>query len=156
MALELQESVRQALPLKSGEEVRLFVASDLLGSGVYGDSFLVATTDRLWQIEPAAGMTQMNGQPRISGTWILSELSNFRFDELVDAGSLIANHNGASIELLRGSAVNSAHFVNAAKRLSQLAKGEDLDDEAEAKRVCPKCHRPLPKDSNVCEFCVNH
>lgn len=141
----LPPDVEIKLPLE-GEAVLVFVESDLDTQGRYAKSYLVATAARLWRVE---GST-------ITGEWEVADLSEFRFEELVDAGNIVANRGGSAVELLRGSAVVSNFLVAAAKRLEQLRKGEELSAEAEAKRICPKCHRPLPKDSNVCDFCINH
>lgn len=156
MSPEQAAAARHKLPLPEGEEVAVSVATDLLSDGTYGESWLVASAGRVLRLEPPAGARKFNGEVTVTGSWELSELRNFRFEELVDAGDLVADYQGQTIELLRGSAVVSGALVSAAKRLQQLAEGKALSDSEENKRLCPKCHRPLPKDSDVCDYCINH
>jgi ATP-binding cassette subfamily B protein len=135
-----------AKPLPDGEEAVIVLAADLTSDGRFGDSCFSASTTHAWRSDGA----------KTVATWNLEDLKEFAFEELVDAGALVANLNGHRIELLRGSAAHSANIAAAAKRLNQLTSGEPVEPDVDTKRLCPRCHRPLPKDSNLCEYCINH
>ncbi|MGI8922933.1 MAG: ABC transporter ATP-binding protein [Fimbriimonadales bacterium] len=144
MATEETVSFDDLLDLRNGEVVMFSVTSDLTNAAKFGESHLLVTgpDERIWTL-PA------------KESWPLQAMSNFRYEELVDAGRLVADIGGHSVELLRSSAAGSGPLINAAKSLTKLRAGEDDLEEAEAKRVCPKCHRPLPADSDICDYCIN-
>ncbi len=131
------------------------IESDILPSGRYGENWLLASRDRLWRLEPANGEISVGTTARIAGSWSLEDLSNFRYEELVDAGCLIATIGGRTIELIRSTSAHAGHIATTAKKLNQVRQSESADTYIETKRLCPKCKRPLPKDSDICEACLN-
>lgn len=124
----------------------LFVTeSDLRHDSAMGASQLVVTEAEATVFE----------QEKVVARFMLAELANPRVENLVDASSLVADHKGLTVELLRSTSVRALQIAGAEKRLKAVLEGKEvpvLEDEA---RLCPKCGRPLPEHSQVCEGCVN-
>jgi ATP-binding cassette subfamily B protein len=128
----------------------LFVTEvDLTDRGAFGASYLVATADRIYRVEK----TPIGEE--VIGTWEVSKLRSPRIDDLVDATSLVAWHGDVEVELLRGTSSKVLLLANAQKQLEALIKGKDIPELEADLRLCSKCSRPLPKDSNICTACLN-
>ncbi|GIV02728.1 MAG: hypothetical protein KatS3mg015_1558 [Fimbriimonadales bacterium] len=150
MEADLHAAVREALGEEISKSACLVVQVDLLPDGTYGTSFLVATEQRLYLVA-----TGVDGA-RIEREYPLTDLANIRYEELVDAASIVADHEGTCVELVRATAVHGTTLAHAAKSLEKLLAGARVPPEPIGPRLCPKCQRPLPKDSDVCEFCISH
>jgi ATP-binding cassette subfamily B protein len=148
MPITVPARIRSLLPAESGD-VMLALESDLLPSGRYGANWLIATRDRVLRVE-------LDGVgDRVAADWRLEDLNDFAYEELVDAGCLVARSGGRAIELLRGTTVHAAQIAVTAKRLNRLVREGDVESSIEVRRECPRCKRPLPKDSEICEGCLN-
>lgn len=155
MAADLAEPLIRSLPLSDGESITFAVQSDLLPSGRYGENWLIATTKHVWRIEPSDGQSLIGNKPKIATSWNIDDLSYFRYEELVDAGCLVATIGGRTVELIRSTSAHAGEIATSAKRLNRIKSGKATDLYIESKRLCPKCKRPLPKDTNICEACLN-
>ena len=89
------------------------------------------------------------------GTYPLSDLTKPRVEDLVDASALVADFRGVPVELLRTTSKRALGVAGAEKRLDALLKGDELPQLEDAIRLCPKCGRPLPENSEVCEACLD-
>ena len=137
----------EALPT---EATALFTAEvDLNERGSFGTSCLVATPDFLYRIEK----TPLGDD--IVGKWEVSKLRAPRVDDLVDATALVAWYGDVEVELLRGTAGKVLILANAQKQLQALLEGKDIPELEAELRLCAKCSRPLPKDSDICSACLN-
>ena len=123
----------------------LRIQSDLLHDGRFGVSALILDGDVLRQEE--------QGAP--TGEWLTAKLTNVQFEELVDAGRITARFEDRPIELLRGTAAVTSMLSSGAKDLDRIKNGLAPLSAGDARRICPKCHRPLPQYSDVCDYCVN-
>ncbi|MBS1720325.1 MAG: ATP-binding cassette domain-containing protein [Armatimonadetes bacterium] len=85
----------------------------------------------------------------------LDDLEDLKVETLVDAVALTAKVGALRVELLRATAVNLLAFSDAVKWLTAMQKGETLPLADPESKKCPRCGRPLPKDSSVCENCIN-
>lgn len=155
MSTDIDESERSTRPLQQNEEQLLTIESDLLASGRYGKSVLIATQKKIERLEIPTEPLSENGKPTSTQTWEIEQLSDIRFEELVDAGAIVATLHGKHVELLRGTAVHSARLAFAAKKLQKIAAKEPFEQTEVDKHLCPKCRRPLPADSNICDVCIN-
>src|SRR5688572_8612934 len=137
----------EALPT---EAAALFTAEvDLNERGSFGTSCLVATADFIYRIEK----TPLGDD--IVGKWEVSKLRAPRVDDLVDATALVAWYGDVEVELLRGTAGKVLILANAQKQLQALLEGKDIPELEAELRLCAKCSRPLPKDSDICTACLN-
>jgi ATP-binding cassette subfamily B protein len=85
----------------------------------------------------------------------LVDLEDLKVETLVDAVAVTAKVGALRVELLRATAVNLLAFSDAVKWLTAMQKGEALPHADPESKKCPRCGRPLPKDSSVCENCIN-
>jgi ATP-binding cassette subfamily B protein len=123
----------------------LRIESDLRGDGTFGPSALVSDGVRLWR--------EIDG--RVDAEWQLDSLKNIDYEEIVDAGRIVARHDNLTIELIRGSAATTSVLSAGAKDINLVANGLPPQTIGDTRRRCPKCHRPLPADSDVCDYCIN-
>jgi len=137
-------------PVANAEEKPRFVlVSDMLSNGRMGSSRLVVTDERVTRYE----RTPLGEE--IVNSFALAELSEPRVEDLVDAVALVADVGPNRIELLRGTSRRGLAFSNAERKLKAVIAHEEMPLLDEVERVCPKCGRPLPKDSEICESCVS-
>ncbi len=122
---------------------------DIHVDGTFGPTRLEVTTQFISRYE-----TVGSGETLVS-RYELASIKNPRIEDLVDAVSLIADYNGIDVELIRTTSTKSLRIAGAEKRLKALLKGEEMPEIADKEHNCPKCARPLPEDSDVCENCVN-
>jgi len=135
--------------IPEAETVRFTMEGDLTSVGSLGRSLLVATETHLYRYDQTPLGTSLVAQ------WPIAELLNPRIEDLVDAYALIADHNSASVELLRVTTALQNPINNTQKRVEALVAKEPLPDLEDTRRICPKCSRPLPQHSDVCEHCVS-
>jgi len=145
MATTLPEKIR----LSDTEQTLFVVEADLTGLGVFGRASLVVTDQRVYRVEQSE-----TGQEAIA-SWELSSLTNPRLEALVDASALVADRDGSAIELLRATNAKAIELAGAEKRLKALVEGKPVPEVEDHTRICPKCGRPLPEESNVCSGCLN-
>ncbi|MEO7454096.1 MAG: ABC transporter ATP-binding protein [Fimbriimonadales bacterium] len=119
--------------------------SDLLANGRFGASALTCSE----------GTVRREESGIVTAEWSLSSLTAIEFEEIVDAGRIVARQDGKLIELLRGSAANASSLASGAKDLHLISQGLPPTLAGDSRRLCPKCHRPLPKDTDVCDYCIN-
>ncbi len=135
--------------IPSSEETRFVTPADLRYDGKLGESRLVVTDQTVYRFE----LTPLGEE--LVAEFDLSELSNPRVEDLVDASSLIADYNGTPVELIRATSKRGLQVAGAEKRLKALLDGSPMPDIGDTLRLCPKCSRPLPENSDVCEACIN-
>lgn len=180
-----EEPLLNQIPLPPEETTLFTVQSDLSSNGRYGLSLLCVTNKRIFRLEKSSvdrrderdsrsqsidpessaavpattqlfeGATFQDGKIKVTAIWELDKLDHFEYEELVDAGCISAKYNGLTIEILRGSTTVAPHFAAAVRSLNKLKKGYFTSLHFEEARNCPKCKRPLPKDSDVCEACLS-
>jgi ATP-binding cassette subfamily B protein len=132
------------------EEATLFVThGDLRHDGRLGFSrLIVSATSAIREEDTPLGKARVAEYP-------LSELSSPRTDDLVDATALIADFRGVPVELLRATSKLGLQVAGAEKRLKAVLAGEPMPEIEDRLRFCPKCGRPLPEHSDICEACIN-
>lgn len=132
------------------EESPVFtVDADLVSSGRFGGARLVVTGEGVYRFE----QTPLGEE--LIASYALPGVSNPRIEDLVDASSLVADIDGQTVELLRCSGRRALSLAVGQRRLAALLAGEPIVDADVSERNCPKCGRPLPKESELCESCVN-
>jgi ATP-binding cassette subfamily B protein len=135
--------------LPENEKPLFSIQGDLTSIGALGVASLIVTSDQVYRIEK----TPIGEE--IIASYRLAELSEPRTEDLVDASSLIVRHGDHDVELIRVTNARSQHVSSAQKKLQALLKGEDLPEIAEELRLCAKCSRPLPEDTDICLACLN-
>lgn len=141
--------VPRTIELPEDEKPLITTQGDLTSLGALGPAKLVVTATNAYRIE----RTPLGEE--VVGVYELSKLSNPRVEDLVDASALIAHYGDCDIELIRTTSGKAVLVSSAQKKLAALIDGEEIPDISEELRLCPKCSRPLPEDSNICLACLN-
>jgi ATP-binding cassette, subfamily B, bacterial len=137
------------LLVPESEETRFTTLGDLTSQGRLGSSALVVTDQSAHRFEKTP-----LGEESIA-SYNLGEMANPRVETLVDACALIADYQGKPVELLRSSAKRGLQLAGAEKRLKAILEGKELPELGDEARLCPKCSRPLPEDSDICLGCIS-
>lgn len=131
------------------QDALFVVEGDLNSVGRLGPSYLAVTRETAARYEQTpAGLQQL-------AVCDISKLKSLRVDDLVDACALVAVVEGREVELLRGTGSHHRFFNAALKKLEALRDGSEDWEGEELARVCPKCGRPLPEDSELCVACIH-
>ncbi|HWD40909.1 MAG TPA: ABC transporter ATP-binding protein [Fimbriimonas sp.] len=132
-----------------GEKIQFETAADLRSDGRLGSGRLVVTDRAAYRFENTP-----LGEESIA-SYPLEEVTNPRMDDLVDATSLVADFRGRTVELIRTTSRRSLQVAGAEKRLKAVLAHEELPELDDKIRICPKCGRPLPENSDICEGCIS-
>jgi ATP-binding cassette, subfamily B, bacterial len=135
--------------LGDGEQPLFTAEGDLTAFGSLGASNLIVTRERVLRVDDTPGGKE------VVASYSIADLKEARVEDLVDATALVARYNGHQVELLRATSARSIFISTAQKRLQALIEGEEVPDLDVELRLCPKCGRPLPEDSDICVACVN-
>ncbi len=141
--------VPSPLLVPESEETQFTTQADLTSFGHLGTSALVVTDQKAYRFEK----TPLGEE--VLASFDLARLTNPRVETLVDASALIADYEGQPVELLRGSSKKGLLLAGAEKRLKAVLKGEPMPEVGDDTRVCEKCGRPLPEDSDICVGCIS-
>jgi len=156
MPSTIAQALRHDRNGSGSEPVRLAVKVDLDASGAFRERWLVVDDTAVRILSPAA---DGQGTARIDSVVRLSQIASAQTENLVGGGALlVTTPSGETIELARYTTALTAQLAAVARYLTALARGEELPELPDLKvkeRLCPKCGRPLPKDDDVCPFCVN-
>lgn len=148
------------------DAVVLWAEADLDASGRWAQRYLVVTADTLLLAGtegPAWDGASSNGHPPAALKPLLQvalgELRATVSRDLVGATTLdVTIGEAESVELLRASKAHARDLQRAARWLQHRVDHgtwpeEDTSSWQQAR--CPSCNRPLPRDSQVCPFCIN-
>jgi ATP-binding cassette subfamily B protein len=142
-------TVHEPLPPASSEAVRFETQGDLRHDNRFGNSRLVVTDKAAYRYED----TPLGEE--LVGSYLLGEIKNPRVEDLVDATSLLVDHNGYPVELIRATSRRGLQIAGAEKRLAAILTDEPMPDLDDQMRLCPRCARPLPENSDICEGCIS-
>ena len=145
MSVMLQEPIARP----EAEDARFETIGDLRMDGRFGVSRLVVTDEAVYRYETTPIAEELIAR------YPLKELKNPRVEDLVDATALIADIENTPVELLRTTSRRALQVAGAEKRLKALLEGEPMPELDDQVRLCPKCGRPLPEHSDVCEGCLS-
>ncbi len=127
------------------------VKTDIGADGKIGERWVVADTHAVRVLSQNG-----DGRARIDADLPLADVIDFRTENLVGGGALLAQRGTDVVELARFTTPLVGRMGSVARTLSALAKGEELPEvHDEEVRKCPKCGRPLGKNSNVCRACID-
>jgi len=156
MLEELPSSVTAALKAhRNGhaeEPLTLAVKADINNDGTIGERWVTMDADRIRVYSPSGA-----AEAHLDLEVIVSEITGSKTETLVGGGALVVSRGSDLIELARYTTPLGARMAGVARVLEAIAKGRDLPDAdlEEVEKLCPKCGRALPKDSDVCRFCFD-
>ncbi|MDX1933311.1 MAG: ATP-binding cassette domain-containing protein [Capsulimonadales bacterium] len=133
------------------EPIHAAVRTDIGSDGRLGERWVVVDGQSVRVLSPNGG-----GPAYVDLHLPLSELNGSQTENLVGGGVLIARQGSALHEVARFTSARAGRMASVARVIDALAHGKDLPtiDEDE-ERLCKNCGRPLPKDSDVCRYCIN-
>ncbi len=145
-----------------GMEPVIALRADLTLSGLYGEEWLVVTDSQL------AVYAVDGGLPAQRFACPLADVRTPKLDSLIGGGALVAEVNGALVEMLRFTNACERSFSRAAKYLADVAawhakKAEGADPgprpssplDTDPPKRCPTCDMPLSEGSQVCPACMD-
>lgn len=148
---KIPESVERLFRKISGDtEIQIAIAGDICEDGSFGERWLLTTADDVMVFSPDGD------EAILSKKLPLKDISGVKTQSLIGSSTIEATTKGGDIiEFLQYSNIHSAKFAAVAKRLEQMAKGEELTPITdEGPNRCPKCGMLLPEGSKVCPRCV--
>ncbi len=126
--------------------------------GQFGERYLVATNKKLVVVTN-------NGSAKIERELSLSDIVTIESKGLSGVASLEARiktpEGPRVIEILRGTSSKAPELSRAAHQIEYLRDKGELPEEREEdtrhlkNRKCPKCGRPMGRDTKVCNFCTD-
>jgi hypothetical protein len=157
---DMPSSIEQTLQAHrngTGEEpLSLVIKADLLPSGQIGERWVVLDSHA---VRVLSSETPESPVGKVEIALPLETVASAETENLVGGGALVAlTKTGERIELARFTTPLAGRMAGTARYISATAKGEEppsLSELDETERLCPKCGRPLPKDNDVCRFCIN-
>jgi hypothetical protein len=153
---EFPTSVASALAaLRNGsaeEPLHVAVKTDIGPDGRLGERWIVVDGEAVRVFSPNGDATA-----HLDIALPLSEIKSTATESLVGGGALVADLGGETRELARYTTTRAATMGGVARTIDALAQEKDVPEASEdmQERLCPTCGRPLPKDNDVCRFCIN-
>jgi len=139
--------------LDKGEEVLFRIDSDLATDLKFGESWLIVTNRRVLVYLTVERRRNGKGPVEFS----LKAVRSADVMPVVGGGVLLLRTKSGMTPLIYYSNSLSARFAEAAKGISQLAKGKELLLASDLKPDrCPRCGRLLVDPNERCPFCVRY
>ena len=156
MLEEMPASVEAALQAQrnghGSDPLTLAVKADINTDGVIGDRWVTMDADQIRVFSPNGAAAA-----HLDLAILVSDITGARTESLVGGGALTVSRGSDVIELARYTTPLEGRMAGVARVLEAVAKGRDLPDAEleEVEKLCPKCSRALPKDSDVCRHCFD-
>ncbi len=142
----LPETLREVV---NGEQPKLALSTDVRRDGSFGEQWLLVTDNKLQVFDVR------NGSAQLTEELPLDKIAEVIAEPLVGGGALwVKGTDGRFSELLRYSNTHARKFLQAARALNSLIKGEPIPPYEEDTHRCPQCGLPLEYGSKVCPFCT--
>lgn len=162
LPIELESRLRELagdepLPVQTsdapaGSPPRIVFETDISPDGAFGTQWLVVDHGHVLVFAKGNGKG-----PELRYDLPLERIADAHAEMLVGNGVLQARTDTETVTLVRYTHATAAEANSVARQISALAKGEPPRQEAieSKKRLCPRCRRVLPDDTNVCPGCIN-
>lgn len=131
---------------------RIAFETDIDSSGAFGAEWLVVDDGTVYVFSPNGGK-----QADLRQAVPLGRIKEAQAEIYVGSGMLRVRTDTEIIPLVRFSQATAAEAMTVARQINALARGEEpkWENIEENRRLCPKCQRVLPRDTDVCPACVN-
>ena len=130
----------------------IIFATDVTDDGVFGEEWLVVDDKQVYVFSKNGG-----NKAKVRYNIPIETIKEAKAETHIGNGQIELRTDTETISLIRYSQATVREANTIARKISSLAKGEPAKEEkVEAiKKLCPKCKRVLPEDSDVCPGCVN-
>ncbi|MBM3492942.1 MAG: ABC transporter ATP-binding protein [Armatimonadetes bacterium] len=134
------------------EEAPTIIFETDISDGTFGTEWLVVRHGTVYVFSPNGG-----GPAIARHTIPLTKIKSARAEMFVGAGALEVRTDEETATLVRYSNAVAAEAGAVARQINGLATGErlQLDKIEPRKRLCPKCKRVLPENTDVCRACID-
>jgi ATP-binding cassette subfamily B protein len=121
-------------------------------NGAFGSEWLVVRDGHVYVFEPDGA-----GPAHVRHAVPLESIKSARADMYVGNGALEVRTADQTLALIRYTSAVAAEAGAVARQINGLATGEQLkmDTIEPRKRLCPKCKRVLPENTDVCRGCID-
>ena len=150
----IQNTLQKSRNGTGHEPLTVAVKTDIGPTGNMGERWVVVDTHAV-RVLSANGD---GGDAHLDLNIPLSEIASAKTENLVGGGALTLAKGADAVEVARYTQPLAGRMGSVARTIDALAKGDEppvADLEADEERTCPTCGRPLPKDNDVCRFCIN-
>ncbi|MCW3096191.1 MAG: transporter, partial [Chthonomonadaceae bacterium] len=126
-------------------------ATDINTAGTFGPEWVVVENGKVFVFGPNGGTTA-----KVLHAVPLNTIKEAKAEVLVGNGLLEVRTDTETIPLVRFSQAAVGEANSIARQINALSKGEPAKKEKlDEKKLCPRCQRRLPDDTEVCPACVN-
>lgn len=126
-------------------------ATDINTAGTFGPEWVVVENGKVFVFGPNGGTTA-----KVLHAVPLNTIKEAKAEVLVGNGLLEVRTDTETIPLVRFSQAAVGEANSIARQINALSKGQPAKKEKlDEKKICPKCRRRLPDDTEVCPACVN-
>ncbi len=131
---------------------RIAFATDVNSAGEFGTEWLVVEGGQVYVFAPNGGT-----RAKLRQSIPLARIKEASAEMYVGNGQIEARTGDEIIPLVRYSHATVAEANTVARQISALAQGKPLPAEPvdDKKKICPRCKRVLPEDSEVCPACLD-
>ena len=150
----VEKTLRASRNGTGDEPLTLVVKTDIAPDGQIGDRWIVVDAHMVRVLSENGD----GGAAHLDLAVPLTEIASAKTENLVGGGALTLARGTDAVEVARYTQPLAGRMGSVARTIEALAKGEEppvADLEGEDERTCPTCGRPLPKDNDVCRFCIN-
>ncbi len=123
--------------------------ADLTLEGTFGSEWLVVEQDAITVLVPEAGRV------RVRRSVPVDAIHEATVEMFVGNGILQVRTDEETFPLVRFTQSNAPDAHILARQIGALAAAEVPRFELPEKQTCPKCGRPLPKETRVCPACLD-
>ncbi|HLK57538.1 MAG TPA: ABC transporter transmembrane domain-containing protein [Chthonomonadaceae bacterium] len=130
----------------------LAFATDLNAEGAFGPEWLVVDSGKVYVFAPNGGQ-----KAHLLHVVPLAHIKEAKAEIQIGNGQIEVRTDVETIPLVRFSQAVVSEANSIARQINAMAKGKPpkVENLEEKKKLCPKCKRVLPEDSEVCPACVN-
>jgi len=127
-------------------------ATDINTGGTFGTEWLVVENGHVYVFVPNGG-----AHAELRRAVPLQSIKEAKAEMFVGNGLLHVRTDAETVPLVRFSQAIAGEANAVARRINALSRGETPRwEQIEAKKkLCPRCKRVLPEDTDVCPGCVN-
>jgi ATP-binding cassette, subfamily B, bacterial len=135
---------------QSDTPLSVAIKTDIDKEGRLGERWIVVDNET---IRVYSGSNGSNLEKSLN----IKDIEGAKTESLVGGGALYVQQGSDVIELVRYSSPLGGRMNSVSRTIEALVNEKELPPDTidGDDRLCKKCSRPLPKDNDVCSFCLD-